>query len=217
MAKAKKTIDQGKAFEKAYKDYVLNHGVEPPSVYKFASDLGVEEPIFYEYFSSFSNIKSQLWQGYIHNTISTLKKDKSYADYTVREKLLAFYYTLIEALKQDRSFVVHCLQGLKKTDITPDFLKKFKDQFNDYANELIGQGIENQEIKDRPVIGKRYHDAMWLQLLFVLNFWAKDTSHKFESTDAAVEKAVNLSFDLLGPGPLDTIVDFAKFLYQHSR
>jgi len=55
-----------------------------------------------------------------------------------------------------------------------------------------------------------------LQFLFVLNFWLNDDSAQFEKTDAAIEKAVHLSFDLMGKGPLDTMVDFAKFLYQNK-
>jgi len=55
-----------------------------------------------------------------------------------------------------------------------------------------------------------------LQLLFVIGFWIKDDSIAFEKTDAAIEKAVNLSFDLMGKGPLDAMLDFGKFLYQNK-
>jgi hypothetical protein len=51
--------------------------------------------------------------------------------------------------------------------------------------------------------------------LFILNFWVKDPSQQFEQTDVAIEKAVNTSFDLIGKTPLDTIFDFAKFLFQN--
>jgi hypothetical protein len=39
----------------------------------------------------------------------------------------------------------------------------------------------------------------------------------FEKTDAAIEKSVNLAFDLIGKGILDNALDFGKFLYQNSK
>jgi len=66
------------------------------------------------------------------------------------------------------------------------------------------------------VIGNKYGEGLWIQALFVLQFWTKDESIGFEKTDAAIEKAVNVSFDLMGKSPIDSVLDFAKFLYQNK-
>lgn len=50
--------------------------------------------------------------------------------------------------------------------------------------------------------------------MFVVDYWIKDTSSGFEQTDAAIEKAVNLSFELLSESTLDRALDFVKFLWQ---
>ena len=49
----------------------------------------------------------------------------------------------------------------------------------------------------------------------VLDFWVKDKSKGFEQTDAMIEKSVNTSFDLIASSALDTVLDFAKFMYQN--
>ena len=36
-------------------------------------------------------------------------------------------------------------------------------------------------------------------------------------TDEAIEKSVNLAFDIIGKGVLDNALDFGKFLFQQSR
>jgi hypothetical protein len=54
----------------------------------------------------------------------------------------------------------------------------------------------------------------WIQIGFLLMFWKADNSRAFEQTDAAIEKSVNLAFDLIGKGAVDTAFDFAKFLFQ---
>lgn len=225
MAKAKTTstkkpttkkINYKQRIIEQYKRHVLTEGDDPHSVFLFAEKLDMTEAQFYQYFTSFESLKSHIWLEFFEDTLSVLLKDAAYSNYSSREKLLAFYYTLLEHLKRDRSFVKYCFESKSKKEIVPDFLKVFKPHFEKYVNELISEGVETKEIQKRPVIGDKYHEALWLQLLFVVNFWLKDNSQQFQNTDAAVEKAVTLSFDLMGPGPLDTMLDFAKFLY-HNR
>jgi len=86
----------------------------------------------------------------------------------------------------------------------------FKDRFKDFANEIILEGKETEEIANRPIISDRYDEAMWLQAWFVLKYWLDDRSPRFEKTDAAIEKSVNLAFDLMGKSAIDSFLDFAK-------
>ena len=44
----------------------------------------------------------------------------------------------------------------------------------------------------------------------------EDSSPRFEKTDMAIEKSVNTIFDLFDNTPLDSIVDFGKFLYKET-
>jgi hypothetical protein len=53
-----------------------------------------------------------------------------------------------------------------------------------------------------------------LHLGFVIHFWKQDDSAGFEKTDAVIEKSVNLAFDLISKGAVDSAIDFAKFMYQ---
>jgi hypothetical protein len=93
-------------------------------------------------------------------------------------------------------------------------LKSFKRKFKDFSTEIILEGKETEQIADRAFISDRYEDALWLETLFIFQYWLKDTSPSFEKTDVAVEKSVNLAFDLMGKSAVDSLLDFAKFLYQ---
>ena len=66
----------------------------------------------------------------------------------------------------------------------------------------------------RPKIDETYPKIFWLHLVILLQYWKNDDSEGFENTDAFVEKSVNLAFDLISKGALDTAIDFIKFLYQ---
>lgn len=218
--KDKAKADKSAKIRDAYIDYLLEQGHEPTSVYKFMKMLKMKESVFYDYYNSFSAIEKDIWKSYFDETIARITSESVYNEYTVREKLLAFYYTWIEVLKDNRSYVTHSAHKIERRGLSwknTGFLSGFKADFLDFANDLLAEGKETEEIVDRPLVGSRYDDGLWQQLLFVLKFWVNDDSRGFERTDEAIEKAVNLSFDLMSRSALDTAFDFAKFLYQKRR
>lgn len=226
--KSKKTpVDKAKKMKDAYLDYLLEYGEAPPSVYQFAKQLKIKEADFYEHYNSFTSLERDIWRGFFEQALTQIQGDEVYREYSVREKLLAFYYTWVEVLKNNRSYVTFRVQrmslpragmrspvGNSLGRLNIELLSRFKEGFLDFANELIMEGKETEEVMDRPVIGRNYDEGLWHQALFVLNFWVQDDSQNFERTDVAIEKAVNLSFDLMGRSALDSAVDFARFLYQ---
>jgi AcrR family transcriptional regulator len=237
---------------KAYTEFVLENGHQPPSVYQFAKKLKLPETEFYNYYSSFDAIEADIWLAFFQDAKQTVEKDETYQTYSVREKLLAFYYTWVEILKAQRSFVVYSYGRVRSQfaesgdPIQPAgmgmrpmsrvamaargsrmrsrgglvggnrTLYPFKDAFFDFAKDLLAEGRESREVEQRPFLTKRYPDALWLQTLYVLDFWVKDVSKGFEQTDTAIEKSVNTAFDLIGRSPLDSVIDLAKFIYQNK-
>jgi AcrR family transcriptional regulator len=217
-AKSKSASDaSAEKISKAYRDFVLTEGKQPASVFKFCKDLGVTEDAFYQHFASFDALDKNIWKGYIETTQKRLESDESYASLSTREKILTFYFALAEVLKSDRSFVLMHLALWKNPALPPKFLKSFKAAFEDWITGVLSDGKTSGEIAKRPFLDKRYHQIFSLHLIFILQFWGKDESANFENTDAAIEKSVNLAFDLIGKGVLDNAIDFGKFLYQTSK
>ena len=200
----------------AYIESVLTNGSRPVSVYKFCVDLGIKEEEFYNLFGSFDGVENYIWKGFIDKTISRLRADKAYVGFITREKILAFYYTLLEELKSHRSYVLFQLENSRKFELVPEYIKGFKQQFEDHFESVLNAAKGSGEVATRPVIDKRYPQLFWLHLGFILLFWKQDNSAGFENTDAAIEKSVNLAFDLIGKGAVDSAIDFAKFLYQNK-
>jgi transcriptional regulator with XRE-family HTH domain len=198
----------------AYISYVLNNGHKPPSVYKFAQDLGISEENFYDHFGSFTSIERKIWLDFINNTISRIENDEAYPGFGSRDKILTFYYAFFEELKKTRSFVLLQLEQQKKRTLTPDFLKDFRNRYTSFIEVIVQEGKATGDIARRPFIDKRYPSVFWIHMNFLLLFWRDDNSSGFEKTDAAIEKSVNLAFELICKGAVDSVVDFAKFLYQ---
>lgn len=199
---------------KGYIKVCLEDGKPSDSVYAFCKKLKMDEDSFYKLYNSLEMIDKDIWLGWFENTIATLNADETYNSYSAKEKLLAYYFTWVQNLRKNRSYVLMQKKNLDLKSIRNDQLSEFKKAFELYINSLLNQGMDENQIQERKFISDKYHYGFWLQLLFVLDYWIKDTSLDFEQTDAAIEKAVNLSFKLIGENALDSIIDFGKFLLQ---
>jgi hypothetical protein len=205
------------SIKKAYREFLLKEGKQPASVFIFCHELGVSEDEFYKHYASFESLEKSIWQAFIADTRHKLESDESYAAFSAREKILTFYFTLAEMLKHDRSFVLQQLKGWNRAGLIPVFLKGFKKSFDEWIKGVISTGVQSGEIAKRPYLDERYYLLFWVHLMFILQFWSHDDSADFEKTDAAIEKSVNLAFDLIGKGILDNAIDFGKFLYQTAK
>lgn len=205
--------------KEAYLAYVLDHNQPPASVYQLTRQLGMPEAEFYRYYPSFAAIDRELWAGFGRQARTRAAQEPVWAEYGAREKLLAFYFTLLEILKQNRSYALLSLRrSLRRVPgLTPPVLDGFRQDFEAFVADLLREGRLTEEVAPRPVLQAQYPRAFWQQALFVLGFFAKDESLNFERTDAAVEKAVTLSFDLVGRNTLDSALDLARFLLQSGR
>lgn len=197
----------------AYKKYWLENGKRPVSVYAFCQQLTITENAFYDSYSSFDALEKDIWRSFLEATLEKLKEDETYRNYSAREKLLTFYFLLVQQLRENRSYILQQKDQYLVPGLHVDKLEYFRLAFYDYIRNLIKEGYQSGEIKERKFISDQYVHGFWLQALFVLRYWMKDSSERFEMTDAAIEKAVNLSFQLVSSGTLDSILDFGKFMF----
>jgi len=211
-AKKKTTKAQ---LKKAYIAHVLMEEKEPRSVYAFATHNKLTEEEFYAHYNSLEILERSLWADWFAEVTDMLEQDETFAAYSMREKVLALYYSLFEKLRANRSYVIYRF-GHAKHEPDPRFLRAMKEQFKTFVDGLINEGKSSGEVMDRP-FASQYVQAFWIQFLFVAHFWVRDESEGFAKTDAAIEKSVNLAFDLIGNGPIDRIIDFAKFFLQNSQ
>ncbi|MET3978869.1 hypothetical protein ABIB62_001438 [Mucilaginibacter sp. UYP25] len=203
------------SIQTAYIDYVLTEGQQPKSVYVFAKKNEMAEEEFYRFFGSFDAVEQSVWADLVLKTLSEVRAQEIWAQYSSREKALSFFYSFFELLKSNRSFAVYSIRKHRSLG-TPKVLEPTKEIFENFAETILNEGIESQELSDRKFFSKRYKDALWVQFGFVLNFWVKDNSTGFERTDEAIEKGVNVTFDLFQRSPIDNLFEYGKFLAKNG-
>ena len=213
MKDTKNTVEE---IQNAYIDYVLTKGMKPASVYIFAKENNMTEEEFYNSYASFEGMEESIWTDLCQKALSEVQNQEIWEQYSSRDKILAFFYGLIELLKSKRSFVLYSLKQSGQTIGTPSILKGVKNLFESFASGLVDQGVESGELANRRFLTSRYKNALWIQFGVILNFWVKDNSAGFEKTDEAIEKGINVTFDLFGKTPLDSLFDYGKFMMNNG-
>jgi hypothetical protein len=203
--------------QKGYLDFVLTNDEQPTSVYSFVKKLKITEADFYEFYASFDSIEKNIWVEMTVETIDTLEQQAIWAEYNSRDKALAFFYSYVEVLKRQRSFVIYSLKRYQNSLTTPAVLSGVKPIFDNFAETIVNEGLETGELADRKFLSKKYKDALWIQFAFLVKFWINDESTGFEKTDEAIEKGVNVTFDLFQRSPLDNLLEYGKFLSRNGN
>ncbi|MET3114835.1 hypothetical protein AAKU52_002574 [Pedobacter sp. CG_S7] len=202
--------------KKGYVDYVLTHDEKPKSAYNFAKKIKITEAEFYEFYASFDSIEKAIWLESTVDTIAAIEEQEVWSQYSSRDKILAFFYSYVEVLKKQRSFVIYSLKGHKNFS-TPPVLSGVQTVFENFAENIINEGLESGELAERKFFAKRYKDALWVQFAFIVNFWIHDDSDGFEKTDEAIEKGINVTFDLFQRSPIDNLFEYGKFLSRNGN
>ena len=214
-SKNKKIVDSQFIISK-YMEYALEHDGFPKSVYKFCKEIKITEEEFYKCFGSLEKVNSSIWAVFFTTTVDAMHKNKEYAEFTSREKMLTFFYTFFEMLTLNRSYVLFALKESNMPLKNVSQLKELRRNIRDFAKDLIETDNEEKQYKITKNPVQVFSEGAWLQFLFLLNFWANDDSAQFEKTDIAIEKSVNTIFDLFDNTPLNSILDFGKFLWKEK-
>lgn len=197
-----------------YMDYVLEHGREPHSVYKFAKDNNFEEALFYNHFGTFKALEQKIFTAFFHNALNLLAQNEDYQNFDARNKLLSFYYTFFEILTANRSYVMYALNKDNVPLNASKGLAKLKTEFSNYVKSLEIETFNIEQEQIEKIQQRTIIETAWFQLLVTMKFWMDDTSAGFEKTDIFIEKSLKTSFDVINTQPLKSVIDFGKFLFK---
>jgi Tetracyclin repressor-like, C-terminal domain len=132
--------------------------------------------------------------------------------------LLTYFFTYFEMLTANRSYCLLVLdreQMMRSGSLTA--FRELRTRMKEFTQELIQQGNAQKTAKFLQHPENIFSEGVWFQFLFLLRYWIKDTSAGFEKTDIAIEKSVQTAFDLFETAPLESLIDFGKFLWKEAK
>ena len=215
MATKKSTITKEK-IASMYMNFILENNDKPKSVYQFAKTNNFDETVFYSFFATIENIEKEVYKILFEKTIELIQKDSNYETYDIKTKILSFYFTFFEILTANRSYVVMSLKGVQYILKNPMQLSSLRSSFKHYITEIYSEQVIIKNEKFENLQKKAIQETAWIQLLMTIKFWLDDESPAFEKTDIYIEKSVKLSFELMNITPLESLLDFGKFIYKEK-
>jgi hypothetical protein len=215
MATKKTALTKDKIIS-MYMNYTLEHNEKPKSVYNFTKINGFTETEFYSFFGTMESIEKEIFKTFLEKTLELLHKNKDYEDYDMKTKMLSFYFTFFELLSANRSYVVMSLKEHQNQLKNLMQLSGLRNSFKRYVSEIITDDFRTQQERLQNFQEKAIQEASWIQLLLTMKFWLDDSSPAFEKTDIFIEKSVKATFELMNITPIDSLIDFGKFLFKEK-
>jgi hypothetical protein len=192
-------------------DFQLMNGRLPHSVLELTKKIKITEKAFYEHFSSLNAVSLQIPLSDLKGALERLHNEPNYQEFTEREKLLGLFFTLFEEMKNNRSYYLFNYSKIQKIGEQANDWNPFLNELESQVEGILSDAKKNEEIKDRPFIGEHYSKGFKLVFTYLFRVWLNDDSQGFTTTDAAIEKSINLSFDMLQSNQFDSLLDFGKF------
>ncbi|MFM1754678.1 MAG: hypothetical protein RLZZ236_1617 [Bacteroidota bacterium] len=215
MATKKSTLTKDKIVSMFMND-TLENNEKPKSVYHFAKANGLTEAEFYNFFGGLEGVEKEIFSTFLAKTIELLDKDKDYEYYDMKSKMLSFYFTFFELLSANRSYVVLSLKENKNPLQGLMQLSSLRNGFKEFVSGIISDEYRLKQEKFQEIQEKALQESAWFQLMMTLKFWLDDSSASFEKTDLFIEKSVKASFELMNTTPLESLIDFGKFLFKEK-
>jgi hypothetical protein len=194
----------------------LEHNKKPESVYLFCKRHGIVEKEFYQFFSSIEAVEKRVFVSFHKLAVDLMRQSGDMPSLGFRDKLLTYYFTYFEILTANRSYVVFDLKNDKSRLENVMKLREFRRQFKSFVAEISEGYLKSKSERIRKAQQDALEEGAWIQFLLTLKFWLDDESIGFEKTDLYIEKSIRATFDLIDITPLESVIDFGKFLIKEK-
>lgn len=195
----------------AFSAHMAEEGHAPRTVAKFCRELGITEVVFYRHFPSLPAVEKAFWRDWMAGVIGVVESGAEWAEFTARERYLAFLFALIQAATERRSLLLERFHDIAPL-ANPAALEGLRSEFLEFARRLVDHGIALGEIAERRGLKNLYPGILYAHLRWVIDYHLKDESEEFDRTDAFIEKTVRLAFDLFRTQAFDSAADLLRFL-----
>jgi hypothetical protein len=212
---ASETLSLRQRIEAAYLHELKVEGRPPVSVFKFCHHLAISERDFFSEYASLEVVEAHWWRGMLEQVIAAVESGPEWAQFTARQRMLAFLFAFTTAALEHRSLLLLRLGHVSPLKAVPQWTA-LEQRYEVFVKELLMHGRLQGEIVSRGPFSAVYPRALRLLLRSVVAFNLKDESAKFERTDAFIEKSVAVLFDLMGRQVLDSGFDLLRFLLPRA-
>jgi len=200
-----------KEIRKHFYKYVVKNNGTPEKLKHFLKFAGITKEAFSKKYKSLKEVEIDILKTSLKDVLAHLIVSAEYQSYSHRNKGLSFMFSWLEFMDKNKKYFRKCqyfssYQFMNGTD-------GFKSVLKTFAKNLIKEGINNKEFKDRGIPPRYMSDFFCNLFVMVLKQWQLNDckkNSKEEYIDALIEKSMLFFFDSLAPNLFDTFLDLMK-------
>ena len=167
------------------------------------------------YFPTKEAIIHAYYEEHLDLSAQRLASIPDFNEFSLGEKLQAFFETQFELFLPDREFVDLSIKAITFS-FSQDYpyLKPIRKRFFGIMSGMFEPAIESGEIPDQLFLELTYQ-FLWDYYVGMIFYWLKDRSHQFENTTILIDKSLDLGMAFVRSNVMNKAFDMASFLFRH--
>ena len=174
------------------------------------AEAGVEEAAFEEHFETVDELYPAFYDLTLVQYRMLTEATTGYEDFSFEERLASFYYILLDALGEQRTFVQETFDS--QIRYRSSFRAEVRGTLRDLLTDADAVPSTNQLVTGLwPV-----HEVLTEVTFAVIRHWIHDETENQEATTALVDKLVAFVAELVTFGGVSRGVDLAWYIVQND-
>ncbi len=181
-----------------------------PPVSEVCAEAEMEKAVFERHFETVDDLEPAFYDLTLEQYRMLTEATTGYADFSFEERLASFYYILLDALGEQRSFV----------QATFDSRARYRSSFRAEVRATLRGLLTDADVvpnTNQLVTGLwPVHEVLTEVTFAVIRHWIHDETEDQEATTALVDKLVAFIAELVTFGGVSRGVDLAWHIVQHD-
>jgi hypothetical protein len=181
-----------------------------PTVSEVCAEAEMEKAVFERHFEAVDDLEPAFYDLTLEQYRMLTEATTGYEDFSFEERLASFYYILLDALGEQRSFV----------QATFDSRVRYRSSFRVKVRATLRELLTDADVvpnTNQLVTGLwPVHEVLTEVTFAVIRHWLHDETENQEATTALVDKLVAFVAELVTFGGVSRGVDLAWHIVQHD-
>jgi AcrR family transcriptional regulator len=211
----KRKLEKRKKIIRSAVDIISKKGIKKATMSEIARKASVGYAAIYGYFPAKEAIVCAWYEEQLDLSVQRLRAIAGFDEFSLQEKLQAFFETQLEIFLPDREFVdVTFWPAVVSSPRGDHYSGPIRSSFSRIIADLFEAAIHIDEIPDQ-VLLKEIYIFFWHFNTGLVLYWLKDSSNQFQNTTILLDKCLDLALPFFKAGIVNKVLDIVSFLLKN--
>ncbi|BBD09283.1 TetR/AcrR family transcriptional regulator [Desulfovibrio ferrophilus] len=210
-----KKIENRQAIIQSAVELVIEKGLKAATMRGIARGAGCGDATIYNYFPTKEAILYAYYEDRFTAAVSDYEGIDGLAEYTLQERLQAFFEVFLDGCLADREFLQATFKDIFfSMPPNPKALRPVRECFFGIVNQAFEAAQGNGELEEQ-MFGDLLARFFWDYFLGIVAYWLRDDSEQFAATSSLIDKTMGLACAMIKAGVVSKVYDICTFLFRN--